>query len=319
LGYQGFVETLCYPFVGESELLATGIGEDQSALTALANPLSDEAGLLRHTLLPGLLAAARRNLSRGAEGVALYEMGLVFKPKGTGVNAIRPGVDGPPSRDQLQKLDATLPDQPQHVAAIIVGTPVGQGVGEHPVEPWRRVIMAARAVASTVQTPVSVAPADAPMPWHPGRTAQLVVAGEVVGYAGELHPRVITAWELPPRSAAMELDLERLVAMGEGVVSAPPVWTFPVVKEDVALIVDEQISSASVAEALRSGGGPLLESVRFFDEYRGSQIPVGRKSLAFALRFRAEDRTLDDAEVASARQAAVAAAAEACDALLREA
>jgi phenylalanyl-tRNA synthetase beta chain len=115
----------------------------------------------------------------------------------------------------------------------------------------------------------------------------------------------------------MECDLDALIAAAPEVVPAPTVSTFPVAKEDVALVVAADIPAAAVRAALHEGGGQLLESVRMFDEYRGSQIPEGKKSLAFALRFRAHDRTLTEADVTQARDAAVAAAAERCGADLR--
>jgi phenylalanyl-tRNA synthetase beta chain len=146
----------------------------------------------------------------------------------------------------------------------------------------------------------------------------LLAGGEVVGYAGELHPRVVEALGLPPRAAVMEANLDAILAAAPEVRFAPAVSTFPVAKEDVALIVEESVTAASLRSALARGGGDLLESVRMFDEYRGSQIPAGNKSLAFALRFRAHDRTLADSEVAAARDAAVAAAVAEFGAVLRD-
>jgi phenylalanyl-tRNA synthetase beta chain len=316
LAHAGFIETLCYPFLGADEVAALGVDDDRTAGLRLANPLSDEADLLRTTLLPGLITAMRRNLSRGAENVALFETGLVFLPT-SAVSPVRPGVAGPPTDAELTALEAMLPTQPNHIAAVVTGTPQRRGYDDEPLAPWRLVIRAARTVAAALSVPLSVEPDATHMPWHPGRCARLLVDGEVVGYAGELHPRVIAAAELPARTAAMELDLDALLVHAEEVVPAPAVWNFPVAKEDVALIVAEDVAAAQVAASLRVGGGELLESVRFFDEYRGSQLPEGTKSLAFALRFRAPDRTLSVAEVTAARQAAVAEAAQRYDAVLR--
>ena len=142
-------------------------------------------------------------------------------------------------------------------------------------------------------------------PWHPGRCAELSVDGKVVGHAGELHPKVCQAFGLPARSSAAELDLEALIAAGPESITAHPFSSYPVAKEDVALIVPAEVSAADVQVALAEGAGELLESVRLFDVYTGEQIGAGKKSLAFALRFRAPDRTLKENEVADARQAAV--------------
>jgi phenylalanyl-tRNA synthetase beta chain len=137
-----------------------------------------------------------------------------------------------------------------------------------------------------------------------------MVGSTVVGYAGELHPSVLAAFGLPPRMAAAELDLDALLALIPAAGQLPPLSTFPVAKEDVALIVAADIPQAEVAQALRQGAGPLLETVSLFDVYTGQPIPPGKKSLAFALRFRAPDRTLTEEETAACRDAAVQLAVE---------
>ncbi len=157
-------------------------------------------------------------------------------------------------------------------------------------------------------------------PWHPGRCAALYVrvAGErlEVGHAGELHPRTVKAFGLPERTAAMEVDLDRIERARTKVV-APEVSAYPVATQDVALVVDEAVAAADVQAALVEGAGGLLESVVLFDVYHGDQIPDGKKSLAFALRLRAPDRTLTAEETAAVRERIVALAAERVGAVLR--
>lgn len=130
----------------------------------------------------------------------------------------------------------------------------------------------------------------------------------LLGHAGEVHPRVCRAFGLPARTAALEISIDVLLAVAPGPGSIPPLSPHPVAKEDVALVVDEAVTAGDVRAALIAGAGELLESIQLFDVYRGSQIPEGQKSLAYALRFRAPDRTLKDAEIAAARDAAVAEA-----------
>jgi len=154
-------------------------------------------------------------------------------------------------------------------------------------------------------------------PWHPGRCAELVVNGHVVGFSGEVHPTVCQAFGLPPRTSAMELDLDQLLSAAPESGVLMPLSTRPVAKEDVALIVDEAMPASEVRAALVEGAGDLLESIALFDIYRGSQIGEGKKSLAFSFRFRAHDRTLTDADTAAARDAAVAVAAARCGAIQR--
>ena len=132
----------------------------------------------------------------------------------------------------------------------------------------------------------------------------------VVGHAGELHPKVCQAFGLPARTAATELDLDALVAAGPEMVAASPFSSYPLAKEDVALIVPAEVAAGDVEAALAEGAGELLESIRLFDVYTGEQIGAGKKSLAFALRFRANDRTLTEAETAEVRQAAVQVAVD---------
>ncbi|MCB0915485.1 MAG: phenylalanine--tRNA ligase subunit beta [Actinobacteria bacterium] len=319
LAGAGWIEVLDYPFVGESELEELGIDDHRAQMVRLANPLSDEQSGLRTSLLPGLVTAARRNLSRGADGVLLYEMGLVFMPRDEPAQPFRPGVAGPPSPAELAALERLLPEQPLHVAAVAAGvTELGGWWGAARRAAWYDALAAAQTAARSIGVELEVEQAvEERAPWHPGRCAVLRVGGTVVGYAGELHPRVVESLGLPPRSAAMELNLDTLFAGAPAVRKAPNVSTFPVAKEDIALVVDEQVPAAQVRTTVVRGAGDLLESVRLFDEYRGSQIPPGKKSLAFSLRFRADDRTLSDAEVSASRDAAVAAAAEAFGAELR--
>jgi phenylalanyl-tRNA synthetase beta chain len=143
------------------------------------------------------------------------------------------------------------------------------------------------------------------------------VAGAVIGHAGELHPRVVEALDLPARTVAFEVDLDALLAHVPAAAPAPVISTMPVAKEDLAVVVGAEVPAERVRAALLRGGGALLESVRLFDTYEGAQVGEGRRSLAFALRLRAPDRTLSTAEVAEVRAAALAAAQAECGAVLR--
>lgn len=145
----------------------------------------------------------------------------------------------------------------------------------------------------------------------------LLGRGEEFGHGGELHPRVCQAFGLPPRTSAVEIDLDLLLGRAPDVVPAPSFSSYPVAREDVALVVDETVTAADVEAALREGAGALLESVRLFDVYTGDQVGAGKKSLAYRLRFRAPDRTLTVEETTAARDAAVAVAAARCGAVQR--
>ena len=325
LASAGYVEALSYPFVGDAEFDALTIPADDPRrnVLLLANPLSDEQPGMRSTLLPGVVNTLRRNVGRGTTDVAVFEMGAVVhlregqSPRGI-TDPPRPDVSGRPSESDLTTLEGLLPDQPLHVAVALAGsrTPAGWW-GPASDSSWADAVEAARIVADAVGTELMVRSGATPAPWHPGRCAELVVGDVVVGYAGELSPRACEEAGLPRRTCAMELNLDVVISRARGVVTAQALSTFPVAKEDVALVVETTVSAQDVHDALVSGAGPLLESVRLFDVYAGDQVPPGKKSLAFSLRFRAPDRTLNVDEVTAARTAAIEAARVAYGAVLR--
>ena len=318
LAGAGFVEVVTFPFVGEADLDALGLpaDDDRRTLLRLANPLSSERPSMTTTLLPGLLDAAARNAGRGSSDQALFELATVTLPHAGQGTEILP-VDRRPTPGELDDLDKGLPAQPLHLGVVAAGQrlPSGWWGPGRPVE-WADALAAVRDVADALRVPLEVR-SGSRAPWHPGRCAEVVAGGTVVGWAGELHPRVCTAWGVPPRTVAAEVDLGRLLDLAPDDATAPSLSHYPVAKEDVALVVDAAVTVAEVEAALREGAGELLESVRLFDVYTGSQAGEGKKSLAFALRFRAPDRTLTEDETAAARDAAVSLAAERCGAVQR--
>lgn len=324
LAGTGIVEVLSYPFIGPEDLDVLQVTDDDGRRNAplLANPLREEQPMLRTTLLPGLLAALRRSLSRGSDDVALSEMGRVFRlRKGQNARGVvdppRPGVQERPGAAELAALEALLPDQPRHLAAVFAGHRERAGWwGPGNDYDWADAIQVARDAAAAVGLELTVKQgSDAP--FHPGRCAQLSAGTQLIGYAGELHPRVIAAAGVPVRTCAFELDLDALLDHAIDAVPAPLVGTQPVAKEDLALVVAGEVPAADVAATVREGGGDLVESVRLFDVYTGPQVPEGAKSLAFSLRLRAVDRTLSAEEIVAVRDGALALAAQRHGATLR--
>ncbi|CAN5538564.1 phenylalanine--tRNA ligase subunit beta [soil metagenome] len=312
LAGAGCTEVIAYPFVGTADLDALGLPADdpRRRTIRLVNPLSTREPLLHTTLAAALLGAAARNTGRGQQSLSLSLVAPVFLPAADPAPAaLVPHVDRRPTDNELKGLDNALPTQPRHLAVLLSGdrSPAGWWGPATPAG-WADAIAVVRTVASGLGLVVEVRQA-ALAPWHPGRCAQVLLDGAVVGHAGELHPSVCAAYGVAPRTAYAEVDLDLLVDAAAEVTPAPVFSTMPVAKEDVALVVDEQVPVADVADALRAGAGELLESVRLFDVYRGDPVPVGHKSLAFALRFRAPDRTLTEHETGQARAAAVAEAA----------
>ncbi|MFF8658513.1 phenylalanine--tRNA ligase subunit beta [Streptomyces huasconensis] len=323
LAGAGYVEALSYPFIGENVFDQLGLEADDPnrRVVKLVNPLSDEEPALRTTLLPGLLAALRRNDGRGSHDLALFETGLVFHPQDELKVAVRLPVDRRPTDEEIASLTEALPVQPRHAAVVLAGAREQAGWwGKGRPADWADAVEAARTLAREAGAELIVDQGQYG-PWHPGRCAELkvVIDGDIVsvGHAGELHPRVVKALGLPARTCAMEVDLDRLAQAGEGTLRAPRISAFPVATQDVALIVDKEVPAAVVEYYLTGGAGDLLESIRLFDVFEGEQIGEGKKSLAYALRFRAPDRTLTVDEASAARDAAVALAAERTGAVLR--
>ena len=175
---------------------------------------------------------------------------------------------------------------------------------------WRDALDAVRLVAAAVSAEIQVRN-GVHTAFHPGRVAEVLnAAGERVGFAGELHPKLLQELNLPERTCAFELDFSALFAGRVEARQATPVLTFPAATQDVALLVDRDLPASEVERVLREGAGELLEDIRVFDDYRGVGIDESKKSLAFALRFRAPDRTLTADEASAAREAAVAATVE---------
>ncbi|QVQ52073.1 phenylalanine--tRNA ligase subunit beta [Spiractinospora alimapuensis] len=324
LAESGLVEVLNYPFIGERDFDALQLPatDERRRANRLANPLSEDEPLLRTTLLPGLFTTVTRNVGRGFPDVALFELGLVYRPR-AGQPSVAPvlPVDRGPSAAELESIAAALPDQPRMVGAVLTGDlqPAGWW-GEGRPAIWADAIAVARQVARIANVDLRAVAASYE-PWHPGRCAALYAtlpdgAEVLVGHAGELHPRTVSAFGLPERTVAMELNLD-LVERARQTVSPPRVSSFPVATQDIALVVDAGTPAGDVARTLREGAGNLLEDLRLFDVFSGEQVGEGKKSLAYTLRFRAADRTLTGEEVAVARDAAVAAATERFGAALR--
>ncbi|HET8643229.1 MAG TPA: phenylalanine--tRNA ligase subunit beta [Pseudonocardiaceae bacterium] len=317
LASAGYTEVLPSPFTSSATWSALGLGPDdvRRRTLTLLNPLDAERAELATTLLPGLIEALTRNVSRGQRDLALYGIGQVVLPHAQPVPMPPVGVAARPEDAQVATLNAALPAQPVHVGVVLCGAwelPGWWGPGRE--VSWADAVAAAHVVADAAGARLRVVASDL-APWHPGRCAELRVGDWPVGHAGELHPKVVEALGLPRRTCAMEIDLDAIPLLERH--PAPAISPFPPVLQDIALVVDSIVPVAELTETLRRGAGPLLEDIRLFDVYTGEQIGAGKRSVAFALRFRAPDRTLTVEEATAARDAAVKAAATRHAATLR--
>ncbi|HZA60207.1 MAG TPA: phenylalanine--tRNA ligase subunit beta [Actinomycetota bacterium] len=237
----------------------------------VANPISAEDAVLRTGLLPGLLRAAQRNLAHRNPSVRLFEVGRIFLPAG--------------------------PTEDERVGVLLAG----DASPGWPTEHRRHDFLDAKGVLAHLFEVLGVAewtlgdPAGAP--YHPGRSAAVILGGEPIGHVGEIHPRVWEGFDLAGRAAAFELRTAPLIEAAAGQVAYDELSRFPPVHRDLAFVVDGDVAAGRVRDALVDAAGDLLDRATLFDVFEGDPVPAGRKSLAFALDFRAPDRTLTDDEV----------------------
>lgn len=320
LADAGLTEVLTYPFMAESRLDECLVPADDKRrkLVRLANPLAGEKPVLRPRVLFTLFDAVRVNLGRGAQDVAVFEVGRGYLDTGTGV-ADLPAVDGTVTEAELADLDAALPEQLRMAAGIMAGARVTAGWNQK-AQPWEWTD--ALAMVETVAAAAGVElkrKADAYAPWHPGRAAVFALPdGTPCAHAGELHPKVCETLGLPARSVAFQVLLDPIIAATDGaLVAAEAVNPQVLAKEDFAFVVDTSVLAGDLEALVRRAGGALVEDARVFDVYAGAQVGEGLKSVAVNVRMRAADHTLSAEEVLSVREAVIAAAESEFGAALR--
>ena len=321
LAAAGYVETPSFPFTTEdqNDLHGSASGGHVPSVK-LANPLDGQAPFLRRSLIPALLRVAHRNVARGLTDLAVFEIGTVFLPQPgiTYGTEFVPPLAVRPDAATLAALDASIPPQHRHVAVLLTGWIAPKQPGAAAAAAGLAdALDAVRTIASAAGVTIDVAQGERAA-LHPGRTGVLSVGTTEVGYVGELLPAVAEAADLPGRVIVAELDLDLVLSLAGEKVVAASLSGYPAATQDVSLVVGDDVPAAEVRAALVDGAGALLESLRLVDDYRGAGVPDGAKSLTFALRFRAPDRTLTAAEATEAKLAGVAAAAARYGATLRE-
>lgn len=313
LAYAGYAEIIPTPFMSNTVLDTWGLdaSDPRRNTVKVQNPLDADYGVLATTLLPAMLEAVGRNVARGRADVALYSVAQT-SAKRADVSPLPP-VAQRPADALIAELIESLPKQDLHAATVAVGNaelagPWGQGRSYE----WSDAVEAAQVVARACGVEIELESAEY-LPWHPGRCAALTVGTAedekvVVGYAGELHPQVLEALGLPARTCAMEINLTALPLQDR--LPAPRLSAFPLLHQDIALVVDEDVPAEQVRRTLLEGAGELVEGVTLFDVYRSDALGEHKKSLAFGLAFRAADRTLKEEEASEARLAAAQLAKE---------
>lgn len=285
----GFSEAMPNPFLAPGDLERAGL--DQAAIS-LVNPLVVEESVLRTSLLPGLLKSVAHNQSHRARTIRLYELGRVFAP-----------------------ADAELPDERELVAAVEAGfgTEAGAPGGTAAEAAVRLVHRMAGELGLAGLTIVNKARPGL----HPTRSGEVVFRGRSIGEVGEVDPEVLERYDVAGRVAWVQLAVDPIVAALETIPRYKPLSRFPSSDVDLAFAVADDVPTTDVARTLRKAGAGLLRSVDLFDVFRSAQLGEGRRSLAYTLRFQADDRTLTDAEIAEARQSCIDAVVKAHNAELR--
>ena len=301
----GASEIVAWAFVPPdlADRLRLPTDDPRRAAIATHNPLNTEHSRMRTTLLGGLLDVARHNLAHDADRAVLFESGRAY------LRMPAPGEDG----ELAGAFAGEIPPpayEPHRIGCLAVGPPAPPSWrGESREADFYDAKGMLEVLSAQLGAPLRLVRASEPF-LHPGRAARIEVDGRPAGWVGELHPLVAGAWDLPG-GAGFEVDLAPLAAASRfGVERYEDVTTHPAVRQDLAVVVDEDVPAERVRETVRAGGGDLLASAEVFDLYRGEQVGEGRKSLALRLEFRAPDRTLTDEEVAARREAIRAALAE---------
>ena len=272
LAYAGYAEVLPAPFVANNTFDVWGLDKDDARrrTVEVQNPLEADKAILSTTLLPNMLEAIARNVARGRSDLALYGLQQVAFKRAAA--SPMPSVEQRPSAEVVSQLLDTLPEQPLHVATVATGNIEHEGPwGEGRAYSYADAIESARQVARAAGVNIELEAAQV-LPWHPGRCAAVKVAGTdvVLGHAGELHPQVLEALNLPARTCAMELDISAMPL--EEKFPAPVLSSFPALHQDIALVVDEDVPAERVRAIVEEGAGELIESVELFDIFRGEQL-----------------------------------------------
>ncbi len=298
LAAQGLDEIVGWSFVSPELAVRLRLGDHHAV--ELANPMSAEQSQLRTTLLGSLLDNAQRNRANGAATIRLFEAGSVYF-----------AVDG-----------RGLPHEPYHLGALVIG-PSRPPSWRDP-EPRLVDFFAAKgllqALLDTLRVPWKLRSTQAAPFLHPGRAAEVLAGEQPVGWVGEIHPLVAADWDLKETVASFELDLDAVSAFAPPVTLYEDVTSFPEVREDLAVVVSDQVTAEQVVEVARAAGAPLLARAEVFDVYRDAdKLGAGNVSLAIRLVYRAPDRTLTDQEVVGKRAAITEALATELEGRVRDA
>ena len=288
LSGKGLYEVRCFSFISPKlvDKLGLDAGDPRLNLLKVTNPLGEDTSVMRSTLVPSMLGCVSLNQNRNNESAMLYEISPVFD-----INGRKEG------------------ELPHERSTLCIGA-YGSNVDFYTI---RDIVMD---MLNRFGVDCTVVPGAEPY-HHPGRAAKLMADDFCLATVGELHPDAMAAFEITKRTVIAEVNLEKLAQLRTKMGHVRNLPKFPAVTRDIALVMDEATTVGSVLTAIRHAGGALLEQAEMFDIYRGTQLPEGKKSVAFSLVFRNPDRTLSDEDVNPVMKKILDACEHACNATLR--
>ncbi|NLN84237.1 MAG: phenylalanine--tRNA ligase subunit beta [Firmicutes bacterium] len=283
LNKRGLNEALNYSFISKKELKDVFQDENHPLLQAipLKNPMTEAQEIMRTSLLPGLLKNLRDNQNRQNLDIGLYEIGRIYLP------------------EQLPLRD--LPSEELHLGVALTGSSqaLGWQLAKEPYD-FYHLKGILEDLMSVLGWPLALKEKQDDPRFHPYQCAEILFNGRAIGIMGAIHPDLAENWDLNQKAFLAELNLDLVLKLADPKINYKPLSRYQSSKRDLALVVENSISAQAVLATIKLAAGDLLENVELFDVYRGSQIKAGHKSLAFSLTYRAQDRTLTDAEVAKA-------------------
>jgi phenylalanyl-tRNA synthetase beta chain len=321
LASAGLFESIAYSLIDLRTLDLLRLpaeAPERAQLVPLRNPKSEEFTHLRPTLLVSLLEALRENARRNIADVQIFEIGRIFRSTGGGLRFDYAPHERRVDVDVRVQEAEKLPLEERHAGIALMGRPwtARWGGGDTPVDFfWMKGILE-QMLADLGVADVAFTAAEHPA-LHPGRTAEVRTGGRAIGVCGELHPRVAANFDLPVRAYVAEISLDALMDVAGCAAGELALSRFPAVDRDIAILVPDSQPAARVQEVIRAAAGAFVEDVALFDLYKGASIPAGWRSLAYRLTFRADDRTLADAEVDTAMEAVRRALVDEIGATLR--
>ena len=276
----GYYECINYSFINPVNLVQLRLPPDDLRMRAIPvrNPFSEEQAVMRTTLLPGILKVIQHNLSHRELNQMLFEIGSVYE------TGSLPMMELPDEKVMLAIAATGLIPEPNWI--------VPSGDSDFFTLKGALEILFSRLQIENIEFKPGAEPFS-----HPTRCAVISAGGEELGFLGQLHPEVAEAWAIGQNVTVCEIDLSTLVRLASPVPRVAPLPRYPAARRDLALVVSREISALQLERAIVEGGGGLVSQVKLFDLYEGRQIPEGKRSLAYSITFRLEERTLTDAEV----------------------